>query len=418
MRWLFVTNIEVMRSKLDEYYNQGTDLGKSPKKLEDAANIVMSIYLDTKDVQFVVTEMERFTRRFTKALMKEILKSKQINNSALESIVILFAATSKKISKEKIAPFILKCYDIIETLIDIKDIPSLGKLLICAIEKNISKKYDDFNLLVEKTKAKIYSLDYTKEECCSLLRITIAANNGDIYTSKYIEQIKIWAATYYLTLPKEKIKIANTNVDTTPIIVSKSTTQITNMTISKDENTKKNNLPQVETKTGNAQKLADYIKKSTDSTNNSVSSSTKEIISEIKRLNQKYDEVLNLTSINADLRVKVADLEKTNAIATNKLNEFAAKLSVAEKTIKYKDEQISEMDIKLRNAYAIDNKASSQEVQELKYKLTKNLKGCYSDWVDFSKEECSEANYASLKAIIKNTFKMLENNGIKIGDDN
>ena len=136
------------------------------------------------------------------------------------------------------------------------------------------------------------------------------------------------------------------------------------------------------------------------------------LLKAISGLRDNITEANRLHRENADLKVRVSELETKLSTVNGELAETTEHLTAAKSELNDLREKSAQQAQQIEYLSVMNKREDEQAVLTLKNNLVGALRLYYEDWQEYFNSECTENNYQSLLIILKKIFKSLERNGI------
>lgn len=133
---------------------------------------------------------------------------------------------------------------------------------------------------------------------------------------------------------------------------------------------------------------------------------------EIERSRETGIENVSLKAEINELKNQLSEQKNLSQKINEALTDVRTENEELKKKVDFLENQNSQLNIKLDDAYKINSRESSLEAERIRSELKKAFTFLYEDWLEYEFSEVSEDNYESLQAIIKKIFRSLERNGI------
>lgn len=397
-------DINSIKERLDtiyeEYRKQNSKLSQT--KTQEVSNLLVQMSLiDGIDITDIAKQLARFSAEVTQSYFEKLTARSSISLERIDDLLKAFLSTDRDVNKSQyyVSKFVFTVSEIIkncrEKALQSTQLPKMV-VFVTRFAVNSDKYKKKFQNLVVNTDGKIYLLDYHGTSGKSLYNIWGITNKlyPDLSKTKYKNLIIEWAEKYGF---KEKAEQPAEN------ITEKSDEPVNTAEISN---------------TNDVQAETDYISKEFfEKKLNALYSRIKEdITSENRKIISSLQEATTrntgLVSENSRLNLKVRELEVKIKELNFDIQETSKNLFRITSEKNALDEKTSELEAKLKDAYAINNREESLAVQKIRMDLKKSLMFLYEDWLEYEFSDVSEENYESLQAIIKKMFRVLERNGI------
>lgn len=368
-----LTEIKAKLELLFQAYQQKKK-GFEAENIKAAANLIaeMAAAADSAP-QDAAAELVRFPSKVLTALYKGA-PQKQIPFQKMDSILLeLYAASAgdsnlqNSIAKDTTAVTeMFRCYP--AEAAQSKSLPQFVVLIgrfVAQHEKNRGKFLD----LITGTAGRIYLLDYSgmQKDDLEMLRNVTAMVCPDAENAEYAPMIAAWDEKYGFSHAKECKPETPAQPDLTAVLTAQ----------------------------------LEPVRKA------------------VEALQGEVEKSREIGAANAVLRAQEETLERQLAeqkAAAQNADQALAQLRTEYDALKQQftvlEAKNAELDGKLNDAYALNSREASLEAEKIRKELQEAFAFLYEDWLEYEYSDVSEANYESLQAIIKKSFRALERNGI------
>ena len=384
----------------EEYKKQKSSLNKT--QTQETVNLLVQMSLiDGIDITDIAQQLARFSADVTQLYFETLTAKSSVSIERIDDLLKALLFTDSDVNKSQyyVSKFVFAVSEIIknfrEKALQSTQLPKMV-VFVARFAVNSDKYKNKFQNLVVNTDGKIYLLDYHGISNKSLYNIWRITNKlyPDLSKTKYENLIIEWAEKYGFKekaeQPTENITEKSDEPVNTAEISNINDVQVETDYISKEFFEKKLNV------------LYSRIKEDITSENGKIISS----------LQAETTKNAGLVSENSRLNLKVRELEVKIKELNFDIQETSKNLFRITSEKNALDERASELETKLKDAYAINNREESLAVQKIRVDLKKSLMFLYKDWLEYEFSDVSEENYESLQAIIKKMFRVLERNGI------
>lgn len=384
----------------EEYKKQKSSLNKT--QTQETVNLLVQMSLiDGIDITDIAQQLARFSADVTQLYFETLTAKSSVSIERIDDLLKALLFTDSDVNKSQyyVSKFVFAVSEIIknfrEKALQSTQLPKMV-VFVARFAVNSDKYKNKFQNLVVNTDGKIYLLDYHGISNKSLYNIWRITNKlyPDLSKTKYENLIIEWAEKYGFKekaeQPTENITEKSDEPVNTAEIPNINDVQVETDYISKEFFEKKLNV------------LYSRIKEDITSENGKIISS----------LQAETTKNAGLVSENSRLNLKVRELEVKIKELNFDIQETSKNLFRITSEKNALDERASELETKLKDAYAINNREESLAVQKIRVDLKKSLMFLYKDWLEYEFSDVSEENYESLQAIIKKMFRVLERNGI------
>lgn len=414
-----------IKEKLNVIYKEYKD-NKShltSSKVDRAAKLIVEMTLSNNaDLTNVASELSRFPAEVAGKYFDYLTKSSAITLEVLDEILKEFLLTSKDANKSKYYAHKF-CFSVTAIIKNCRDkalkstqLPQLVVFIAQFVVKNDKNKNKFYNL-INNSYGEIFKLDYSCINQKSLTNIWNVVNRiyPDLSKAKYESLILEWAAKYGLITSTEEAPPEKTVASAD----EKASTDTSEAAASEKAPAKKSSF----------KALYERLKRDMDKEQEAIITAFTDMITPVgKALESIQGEISKSREIGAEnvsLKAKVADLEKQLSEQRDRFQTVNQSLMAARTENEELRSRVSsleslntELDSKLNDAYAINNRESSLEAEKIRSELKKAFAFLYEDWLEYEFSDVSEDNYESLQAIIKKIFRSLERNGIDFKGNN
>lgn len=424
-------NLIEIKEKLDKLYKEYKDnkYQLNGIKSKETVDLLLAMYFNEEAMTAdVIKQLLRFSADIVKMYFDALTKAADIQIGLIDEVLENFLLTDKDSNKslfyfKKFAyaiSSIMKNYQV--KALDSMQLPRCVAFIARYAVKS-DKNKEIFHNLVNETTGGVYMLNYSGIPHNELVSIwnTTTSIFPDLSKAKYESFILEWGKKNGFikeSSPPQNDKKASA----VPDLKTKNDIEDT----ATDHRSSHDAITFIETLAG---KISNNLKEDIVKEHRVVLSTLTELIGPIEKavesLRGEVEGIRDTANINADLKKKMADMERQRSERDSSLLEaekmierLQSENNELKKRLAELDSKNTDLDQKLSEVYAINSREASLEAEKIRSELKKAFAYLYEDWLEYEFSDVNEENYESLQAIVRKVFRSLERNGIDFKGNN